>query len=277
MTRRTQRSKPVTTAPSRAAVYHRVSSEEQVEGYSLDAQQRATRAYCAAHGWTVVEEYRDEGKSRLDRRPRQAPRLRPDDRGRRGGPDRRGGRPQARPLLPQPDGHPGDARTAWKRAESGSSRSPSRWTSPPRSARSSWPTSPPSPSTTRDNLSAETKKGKAERKKQGLYNGHLPFGVAKGPNGVPILDEEPKWCDVATRTEIVPADGLRLLFDLAASGQPDRAIAQSRSTPPAIAPTATAAATPSPRTPCARSCRTGSTWANSRTGTAAGCPDATRR
>ena len=58
---------------------------------------------------TVVEEYRDEGKSRLDRRPGQAPRLRPDDRGRRGRPVRRGGGPQARPLLPQPDGHPGDA------------------------------------------------------------------------------------------------------------------------------------------------------------------------
>ncbi len=48
---------------TRAAVYHRVSSEEQVEGYSLDAQQRATAAYCLAHGWTLVHEYRDEGKS----------------------------------------------------------------------------------------------------------------------------------------------------------------------------------------------------------------------
>ncbi len=43
----------------RAAVYHRVSSEEQVEGYSLDAQQRATLAYCGAHGWEVAAEYRD--------------------------------------------------------------------------------------------------------------------------------------------------------------------------------------------------------------------------
>ncbi len=63
MTRRTTRPRPATTATVRAAVYHRVSSEEQVEGYSLDAQQRATSAYCLAHGWEVVREYRDEGKS----------------------------------------------------------------------------------------------------------------------------------------------------------------------------------------------------------------------
>src|SRR5689334_14517908 len=47
----------------RAALYIRVSSEEQVEGYSLDAQERAGRLYGDAHGWTVVQVYRDEGKS----------------------------------------------------------------------------------------------------------------------------------------------------------------------------------------------------------------------
>lgn len=55
------------------AVYRRVSSEEQVEGYSLDAQTRAIRAYCESHGWGIVHEYADEGKSAryedLDRRP----------------------------------------------------------------------------------------------------------------------------------------------------------------------------------------------------------------
>src|SRR5689334_5646587 len=47
----------------RAAIYLRVSSEEQVAGYSLDAQERAARAYCAELGWPIVGEYRDEGKS----------------------------------------------------------------------------------------------------------------------------------------------------------------------------------------------------------------------
>jgi site-specific DNA recombinase len=37
-----------------------------------------------------------------------------------------------------------------------------------------------------DNLSQETKKGKAERKRQGLCNGLLPFGLKKGPDGLPV-------------------------------------------------------------------------------------------
>src|SRR5438094_1463618 len=47
----------------RTAVYVRVSSKEQVEGYSLDAQRRACRALCAARGYTVISEYADEGRS----------------------------------------------------------------------------------------------------------------------------------------------------------------------------------------------------------------------
>ena len=43
-----------TTRTIRAALYERVSSEEQVEGYSLDAQDRAGRLYCEAHGWDIV-------------------------------------------------------------------------------------------------------------------------------------------------------------------------------------------------------------------------------
>ena len=46
----------------RAAVYIRVSSDEQIEGYSLAAQERAAEAFCAQHGWTTVT-YRDEGAS----------------------------------------------------------------------------------------------------------------------------------------------------------------------------------------------------------------------
>jgi DNA invertase Pin-like site-specific DNA recombinase len=41
-----------------------------------------------------------------------------------------------------------------------------------------------------DNLAQETKKGKGERKAQGLYNGILPFGVMKGPYGVPKPHDE---------------------------------------------------------------------------------------
>ena len=60
--------------PQRVALYVRVSSEEQLEGYSLDAQRRAARALCAERGWEIVAEYADEGRSAryedLSRRPR---------------------------------------------------------------------------------------------------------------------------------------------------------------------------------------------------------------
>src|SRR5687768_9821207 len=46
-----------------AAIYVRVSSKEQVEGYSLDAQRRACRELCASRGYQVVAEYADEGLS----------------------------------------------------------------------------------------------------------------------------------------------------------------------------------------------------------------------
>ena len=47
----------------KAAVYARVSSEEQVEGYSLDAQRRAFQALVEGRGWTVFQEYLEEGRS----------------------------------------------------------------------------------------------------------------------------------------------------------------------------------------------------------------------
>lgn len=39
-----------------------------------------------------------------------------------------------------------------------------------------------------DNLSGETKQGKTERKRQGLYNGLLPFGVTTNAAGIPVLN-----------------------------------------------------------------------------------------
>jgi site-specific DNA recombinase len=47
----------------RAAAYIRVSSEEQVDGHSLDAQRRTIEAACAERGWQVVAWYADEGVS----------------------------------------------------------------------------------------------------------------------------------------------------------------------------------------------------------------------
>jgi DNA invertase Pin-like site-specific DNA recombinase len=47
----------------RAAAYIRASSEEQVEGHSLDAQRRAIGQACAERGWQIVAWYADEGVS----------------------------------------------------------------------------------------------------------------------------------------------------------------------------------------------------------------------
>ena len=47
----------------RAALYARVSSEEQVEGYSIDAQRRAFETLCQGRDWIPYHEYIEEGKS----------------------------------------------------------------------------------------------------------------------------------------------------------------------------------------------------------------------
>ena len=47
----------------RAAAYLRVSSTSQVDGHSLDAQDRLFRELCKSRGWEPVRVYREEGKS----------------------------------------------------------------------------------------------------------------------------------------------------------------------------------------------------------------------
>lgn len=64
-----------------------------------------------------------------------------------------------------------------------------------------------------DNLSWETKKGKRERKRQGVYNGLPPFGVKRNKDGIPVPD--PKTYQ-----------GLVLAYQAAADGKSDRKAAQ---------------------------------------------------
>jgi hypothetical protein len=78
-----------------------------------------------------------------------------------------------------------------------------------------------------DNLSADTKKGKAERKRQGLYNGVLPYGTRAAPGGVPVLDTQPWACHLATKAELSHGAGLHRAFLLAAEGMSDREIARA--------------------------------------------------
>jgi site-specific DNA recombinase len=57
--------------PIRAAIYTRVSTEDQAkEGFSLDAQLEKLRAYCIARDWSIGGEYVDDGYSgRFLKRP----------------------------------------------------------------------------------------------------------------------------------------------------------------------------------------------------------------
>jgi DNA invertase Pin-like site-specific DNA recombinase len=50
--------------PVRAAIYTRVSTEDQAkEGFSLDAQLDKLRSYCKARDWDIAKEYVDDGYS----------------------------------------------------------------------------------------------------------------------------------------------------------------------------------------------------------------------
>jgi site-specific DNA recombinase len=50
--------------PLRAAIYTRVSTEDQAkEGFSLDAQLEKLKSYCKARDWIVASEYVDDGYS----------------------------------------------------------------------------------------------------------------------------------------------------------------------------------------------------------------------
>jgi site-specific DNA recombinase len=52
--------------PKRAILYARVSTEEQMNGYSIPDQLRELRAYAAREGYVVVEEAVDDGHSGAD-------------------------------------------------------------------------------------------------------------------------------------------------------------------------------------------------------------------
>ncbi len=74
-----------------------------------------------------------------------------------------------------------------------------------------------------ENLGQETSKGKQERKAQGLYNGILSFGMVKGADRVPVADTTPIEIDGETTTNL---DGLLLAFREAAKGRSDAEVAR---------------------------------------------------
>jgi DNA invertase Pin-like site-specific DNA recombinase len=198
----------------RAGIYYRVSSEEQVDGFSLDAQRRILTDFCQAKGWPIAGEYADEGKSargdNIAKRP-QFKRLME---------DAEDGRLDV-VVVHKIDRFARNIRVTFEYLEHLArhnvsfvavaqpdldyTRSDGRFFMGMMATLAQYYS---------DNLSQETKKGKAERKAQGLYNGHLPFGMMKGSDGIPVENPD-------------TIDGLRLAFALAAEGESDRSVARA--------------------------------------------------
>ena len=196
----------------KAALYARVSNEEQVEGYSLDAQRRAFQTLVKVRGWTCYREYTEEGRS-----------AHTDDINKR---------PVFKEAIGDALANKYDVLVVHKidrfsrklrvtleyfeklgKAGIGfvSIENQIDYSTP--SGKFMLVMQGGLAELYSDNLSQEVKKGLGERKAQGLYCGSLPFGATKGEDGVPVP---------------YPATfpGLHAAFEKGAQGKPDREIAQ---------------------------------------------------
>jgi site-specific DNA recombinase len=198
----------------RAAAYIRVSTEEQVDGHSLDAQRRAIEQACADRGWTIVEWYADEGVS-----------AHTDDITKR---------PAFHQLVQAAQQHRFDAVvvhrldrfarsvvvalgtfkllsnlgvTFLSLSEAGMD-----FTSP--MGKVLFGLLALFAEYYSENLGVETKKGKTERRAKGLHNGLVPFGYRSEAGS--MAEPHPDT-----------SDGARLAFRLAAEGQTLRQVAQA--------------------------------------------------
>ena len=236
------------TRTIRAALYERVSSEEQVEGYS-------SMPRTAPAGSTARPMAGRSCRSIAMKAGVPAPMISPS------------APPSSRCWpMPRPGSSMSSSSTSstaspatcasrsrrWsdlERSASASSPSRSRWTSRRRSAKSSSPPWRLRPVLLRQ-PELRDEEGQSRAQGAGLYNGLLPFGLKTNPDGIPVPDPEtyPGCCSPSAWRPRA------------------RATARwpRRSTPPATARAATAVAIPSPKTPSACCSRTGSTSANSR-------------
>ena len=167
----------------KVALYARVSSQEQVEGFSLDAQLKAMREFALHKGWETAGEYTDAGFS-----------ARTDD------------RPEFKRLIADAKAKRFDVIVVHKfdrfsrRREDAVTYKAVLKRIGVQVYSVTEPVEPESPSSVilegmleviaewySVNLSQETSKGKRERAFQGLYNGDIPFGYVKGDDGIPVI------------------------------------------------------------------------------------------
>lgn len=186
--RRIKSPSPDPDQPLRAAVYARVSTDEQAaEGHSIEAQLRITREFVERKGWVIVREYVDPGYSGSnDNRPAFQQMIQ----------SAIGGEVQVICFhkLDRFSRSISDILHYFRELDKAgillaSATEPFDFTTPAGKAQfhmlavfAQWYI---------DNLSAETKKGKKQRALKGLYNGRLPFGYVKDESGVAqVVPEE---------------------------------------------------------------------------------------
>ena len=197
----------------RAALYARVSSEEQVEGYSIDAQKRAFETLIRDKQWDIYRVYIDEGKSarsdNINRRPAFKEMVA----------DALTGKFDAL-VVHKLDRFSRNLRITLEYFDK-LSKAGVTFLSISEQMDFSTPWGGLALTLLgglaqfySDNLSQETKKGWDERRAQGLYCGLLPFGVRKGQDGVPVSDPD-------------TYPGLVMSFELAAEGKSDKEVAQA--------------------------------------------------
>jgi len=209
----------------RAALYARVSSEEQVEGYSIDAQRRAFQALVEGREWTTYREYIEEGKS-----------ARTDNINRR---------PAFKEMIADALDRKFDVLVVHKldrfsrnlrvTLEYFDRLSKAGVTFLSINEQMDFSTPWGGLALTllgglaqfySDNLSQETKKGWHERRQQGLYCGTLPFGAAKGEDGIPVPDMLERKITINDHERTVRNyEGLKMAFELGAQGKSDREVA----------------------------------------------------
>ncbi len=206
----------------RAALYARVSSEEQVEGYSIDAQRRAYGTLLKGRGWTDNGRYIEEGKSArtddIDKRPAFKEMMG----------DALSGKFDVL-VVHKLDRFSRNLRITLEyfdklvKAEVAfvSINEQTDFTTP--SGKVHLALVGAFAQYYSDNLSQETKKGWHERRRQGLYCGTLPFGAMKGEDGIPIPDMQERMIEAdGKQITIRNYEGLKMASDLAAQGKSDR-------------------------------------------------------
>lgn len=211
----------------RAALYARVSREEQVEGYSIDAQKRAFHDLVESKGWEIHREYIEEGKSARTENVNKRPMFKAAIA------DALSGEYDV-VVVHKLDRFSRNLRITldyFDRLAKGnvtfmSINEQMDFTSP--WGRLALTFLGAMAQFYSDNLSQETKKGWHERRQQGKYCGALPFGAMKSDDKdeIAVPDRQPRQIGTNGSTLTVRNyEGLKKAFDLAALGKSDREVA----------------------------------------------------